>query len=253
MARLLLLGGTHEALKLARALAPKAEIQTITSLAGRTRTPAETLGEVRVGGFGGAEGLARFLEVEAVDLVVDATHPFAAIIARNAAQACRESGVPRLKLLRPAWKEESGDRWTGVESAEQAAGALTGLAKRVFLTVGHRELRAFSRHPEVWYLVRLIDPPDHPLPLARHELVLGRGPFAEADEIALMRSHRIEALVAKNSGGELTYAKIAAARRLGLPVVMLRRPAAPPGETVETVDQALAWIAAHTGSLPEGV
>ena len=251
MARLLLLGGTREALELAHALAAKPAIQTITSLAGRTRTPAQTPGEVRVGGFGGAEGLARFLEVEAVDLVVDATHPFAAIMARNAAEACRKTGVPRLKLLRPAWKEEAGDRWTGVSSAQQAAEALTGLAKRVFLTIGHQDLRAFASHSKIWFLVRLIDPPEGPPPLAAHEIVLGRGPFAEADEIALMRRHGIEALVAKNSGGELTYAKIAAARRLGLPVVMLRRPDPPPGESVETVDQALAWVAAHTGSLPE--
>ncbi len=250
MARLLLLGGTREALELARALAAKADLQTITSLAGRTRTPAETPGEVRVGGFGGAEGLARFLEAEAVDLVIDATHPFAEIMARNAAAACRETGVPRLKLLRPAWKRESGDRWIEVESTEQAAETLPSLAKRVFLTIGHQDLRAFARHSKIWFLVRLIDPPEGPLPLAAHEIVLGRGPFAEADEIALRREYGIEALVAKNSGGELTYAKIAAARRLGLSVIMLHRPDPPPGKSVETVDQALAWIAAHTAERP---
>jgi len=247
MHRLLLLGGTREALELAQAAAGTPELHTITSLAGHTRAPAEITGEVRVGGFGGAEGLARFLEAEAVDFVVDATHPFAAVMARNAAQACRETGVPGLKLLRPAWKSESGDRWIEVESTEQAAEALPGLAGRVFLTVGRRDLQAFSRCPRIWFLVRLIDPPGGPLPIARHEMVLGRGPFAEADEIALMRRHRIEALVAKNSGGDLTYAKIAAARRLGLPVVMRRRPAPPPGATVETVEQALAWIATRPG------
>lgn len=250
MPRLLLLGGTREALDLAQATAGSSHLHTITSLAGRTRAPAQIPGEVRVGGFGGAEGLADYLEAQAIDLLIDATHPFAEVMGHNAARACHVTGVPRLKLLRPAWKKETGDRWIEVEGAEQAAEALPGLATRVFLTIGQRDLQPFSRRPEVWFLVRLIDPPADPLPLPRHELVLGRGPFAEADEIALMREHRIEALVAKNSGGRLTHAKIAAARRLGLPVVMRRRPDAPPGETVETVDQALAWIAARAAARP---
>ena len=247
MLRLLLLGGTREALDLAQAASESAQLRIITSLAGRTRAPAKVPGEVRVGGFGGAEGLAAFLNTQAIDLLVDATHPFAETMAHNAAEACYEAGVPRLKLLRPAWKKREGDRWIEVETSGQAAEALIDLATRVFLTIGQQEIKAFSGHPEIWFLVRLIDAPADPLPLARHELVLGRGPFTESDEVTLMREHRIEALVAKNSGGALTHAKIAAARRLGLPVVMRRRPQAPTGETVETVDQALAWIAAHTG------
>jgi precorrin-6A/cobalt-precorrin-6A reductase len=155
--------------------------------------------------------------------------------------------VPRLKLLRPAWKREPDDRWIEVETAAQAAEALPDLARRVFLAIGRQKIKAFERLAEVWFLVRLIDPPGGPLPLVRHEMVLGRGPFAESDEIALMQGHRIEALVAKNSGGDQTYAKIAATRHLGLPVIMIRRPQAPPGEIVETVDQALAWIAARAG------
>ncbi len=250
MPRLLLLGGTREALDLAQVASGNPRLEIVSSLAGRTRAPAHIPGEVRVGGFGGAEGLARYLEAQPIDLLVDATHPFAETMAGNAAEACREAGVPRLKLLRPAWNRQAGDRWIEVDSAEQAAEALPDPARRVFLTIGQRDLQAFARHPEVWFLVRLIDPPDLPLPLARHELLLGRGPFAEADEIALLRAHRIEALVAKNSGGKLTHAKIAAARRLGLPVVMRRRPQAPPGETVETVDQALARIAARAAEHP---
>ncbi len=245
MPRLLLLGGTREALDLAEATSNNAHLHTITSLAGRTRAPARIPGELRIGGFGGPEGLADYLVSQAIDLLVDATHPFAETMARNAEQACRLSNVPRLKLLRPAWEKDANDRWIEVDSTEQAAATLPGLATRVFLTVGQRDLVAFSRYPEIWFLIRLIDPPADPLPLARHELILGRGPFAEADEVTLLREHRIEALVAKNSGGALTHAKIGAARRLGLPVVMRRRPDPPPGETVETVDQALAWIVAQ--------
>ena len=247
MARLLLLGGTHEALELAQSTAGDPGLHTVTSLAGRTRAPAEVPGEVRVGGFGGAAGLARFLRDRAIDLLVDATHPFAAVMARNAAQACREAGVPRLKLLRPAWRPVPGDLWIEAANAAEVAATLSGLGRRFFLTTGFRDIAAFAGFADAWFLVRLIDKPEAALPLARHELILARGPFAESAEVALMLGHRIEALIAKNSGGDSTYAKIAAARRLSLPAVMIRRPDAPAGETVETVDQALAWIAARAG------
>jgi precorrin-6A/cobalt-precorrin-6A reductase len=245
MTRLLLLGGTREALALAGATAQMGGLHTITSLAGRTRRPAEIPGELRRGGFGGTAGLARYLEDRGIDLVVDATHPFAAVMAENAARACRRTGVPRLKLLRPPWRRKPDDRWIDAESAGQAAEGLSGSARRVFLAIGRRDLPAFEALAETWFLVRLIDPPGDRLPLARYDVILGRGPFVEADEIALMRAHRIEALVAKNSGGTSTYAKIAAAGRLGLPVTMIRRPVPPRGETVETVAQALDWIAAR--------
>lgn len=245
MARLLLLGGTAEALALAQATVGTRGLHTITSLAGRTRRPVDIPGEVRHGGFGGAAGLARYLEEQGIDLVVDATHPFAAVIARNVAEACRETSIPRLKLLRPAWRKEAGDRWIDVENTARAAEALPGRGRRVFLTTGRQDLAAFAGLAELWFLVRLVEPPETPLPLTRHELVLARGPFDEAAEVALMQDHRIETLVAKNSGGVMTYAKIAAAQRLGIPVVMIRRPDAPAGEMVETVDQALAWIAAR--------
>ncbi len=247
MARLLLLGGTAEGLALARSTAGDPGLHTVTSLAGRTRRPADVPGEVRVGGFGGAEGLARHLQEQGIDLLVDATHPFAAVMAQNAAQACHEAGVPRLKLLRPAWRPVPGDLWIEAADAAEAAAALPGLGGRFFLTTGFRDMTAFAGLADAWFLVRLIDRPEAALPLAWHDLILARGPFAEAAEVALMRGHRIEALIAKNSGGHSTYAKIAAARRLGLPVVMIRRPEAPAGEMVETVDQALAWIAARVG------
>ena len=240
--RLLLLGGTGEAAALARRLQDDPRIHAVTSLAGRTKDPASLPGEVRVGGFGGPSGLARYLRGEAIDLVVDATHPFAAVMANNAAEACAAAAVPRLKLLRPAWQKEPGDRWIEVSTTTEAAATLPGLAERIFLTTGRRDLSAFAGLGDIWFLVRMIDPPKAPLPLVRHEVVLGRGPFGEADEIALLKDRSIGALVAKNSGGPSTYAKIAAARRLVLPVVMIARPDPPPGGIADGIEAALAWI-----------
>lgn len=240
--RLLVLGGTREALDLARRTTADPGLHVITSLAGRTRTPAAIPGELRVGGFGGTGGLARYLCEAAIDLVIDATHPFASTMAGNAAQACEAASVPRLKLLRPPWRAVEGDRWIEVPDMAAAAAALPGLAERVFLTTGRRDLAAFAALADTWFLVRLIEPPEEPLPLTRHQLILARGPFAEDDETALLSEHRIQAVVAKNSGGALTYAKIAAARRLALPVVMVRRPEAPAGTTVKDVDAASTWL-----------
>ena len=242
-ARLLLLGGTGEAADLARDVAVMPGLTVITSLAGRTQQPQKLPGEVRVGGFGGVAGLARYLEAQAIDLLVDATHPFAATMAANAAAACAEAGLPRLKLLRPPWRRQEGDRWIEVENAEQAADALSGLARRVFLSSGRQDIAAFTACDDIWFLVRLIDRPAEPLPLKRHELVLARGPFHLDSEAALLNAHGIEAVVSKNSGGQATYSKIAAARQCGLPVVMIERPPTPRGEIVESVEAALGWIA----------
>ncbi len=238
----LILGGTAEAAALARSLAEEARVAVTTSLAGRTRAPAELPGAVRRGGFGGAQALADYLKVQSFDLLVDATHPFAARISRNAAQACAAAGVPRLVLTRPPWTAREGDRWTPVPDAQAAAAALPGLGRRVFLTIGRQELSAFAALTDVWFLVRLVEPPEDPIPLEDFRLVLGRGPFSLARETALLREHGIEAVVSKNSGGAGTYAKIEAARALGLPVVMVERPALPDGETVESVAATLAWI-----------
>lgn len=242
-ARLLLLGGTGEAADLARDVAVMPGLTVITSLAGRTQHPQKLPGEVRVGGFGGAAGLARYLEDQAIDLLVDATHPFAATMAANAAAACAETGLPRLKLLRPPWRRQDDDHWIEVEDAEQAADSLSGLARRVFLSSGRQDIAAFTACKDIWFLVRLIDRPAEPLPLNQHELILARGPFHLDSESALLSAHGIEAVVSKNSGGQATYSKIAAARLGGLPVVMIERPPTPPGETVETVEAALGWIA----------
>jgi precorrin-6A/cobalt-precorrin-6A reductase len=236
----LILGGTAEAVELARACAVGPEVEVISSLAGRTRAPGLPPGEVRIGGFGGAAGLTRFLAERAIDRVIDATHPFAVQIGAHAELACREAGVPRLRLLRPPWIREAGDHWIEVADLAEAAQRLPELGCRVFLTVGHQELGAFARL-DLWFLVRAIEPPDA-LPLRQGQWLAGRGPFSIEDEFALLRAHAIDVLVTKASGGGATYAKLAAARQLGLPVVMVRRPPPPPGPVVDSVEASLAWL-----------
>lgn len=242
---MLVLGGTGEAAALAAALAERAGVEAITSLAGRTRDPAEVRGALRVGGFGGVDGLTAYLRDQSIDLLVDATHPFAALISRNAASACAALGVRRLTLSRPPWAAVPGDRWIPANTIMAAAGLVPRHGKRVFLTVGRQELAAFAGL-SCWFLVRMIDPPEQAPPLEDCEVILGRGPFDETREAALLRQHGIDLLVSKNSGGPATYGKIAAARALGLPVVMIERPEPPGGETVETAEAALAWIGRST-------
>lgn len=242
--RLLILGGTTEARELA-ALATERlgeRLHVITSLAGRTQSPVRPAGEVRCGGFGGASGLASFLRAEAIDYVVDATHPFARRISRHAVAAATAAGVPNLALVRPPWRRSTGDRWIEVADAAAAAALIPGLARRVWLTVGLDELGAFANLAETWFLVRRIEPPSEPLPFPNFELILGRGPFAVANERQLIAAHRIEALVCRASGGGATEAKLAAAREAGIPVIMIRRPPPAADSIVETPAAALAWL-----------
>jgi precorrin-6A/cobalt-precorrin-6A reductase len=239
-ASVLILGGTAEALELAVACAARAGFAVISSLAGRTRAPALPPGDVRIGGFGGVEGLSRFLVERGIDRVIDATHPFAAQMSAHAEQACREAGVLRLRLLRPPWVAVPGDRWIEVADLAEAAQRLPSLGRRAFLTIGRQELEAFAPL-DLWCLVRTIEAPGV-LSLRQGHWLAGRGPFAVEDEIALLRTHAIEALVTKASGGGATYAKLVAARQLGLPVLMIRRPPPPPGPVVGSVAAALAWL-----------
>lgn len=244
--RLLILGGTAEA----RALAARAaerfgrEVEIIVSLAGRTRTPVHDAGTLRVGGFGGAEGLADYLKQQRIDLLVDATHPFAADMAANAIAAARSSGVTLLRLERPSWVQRRGDRWIDAYDARAAARAAARLGRRIFLSFGGRELAAFAGLRGAWFLVRRIDRPRRALPLRRYALTLGRGPFSVGREVALLRRHRIDVVVTKASGGASTRAKLEAARRLGLPVVVIARPDRQPVSTVVSVEEALHRIAA---------
>jgi precorrin-6A/cobalt-precorrin-6A reductase len=249
-AKLLILGGTAEAVELAAACAARPGLAAISSLAGRTRVPALPPGEVRIGGFGGAGGLARFLVERRIECVIDATHPFTAQISAHAEQACRDTGVPRLRLLRPPWTCLAGDCWIEVASFAEAAKRLPGLGRRVFLTLGQRDLDAFAQL-DLWFLVRTIEPPGV-LPLSHGQWLAGRGPFAVEDELALLRTHAIDVLVTKASGGGATYAKLVAARRLGLPVLMIRRPPPPPGPVVGSVAAALAWLDGSISGVPRG-
>ena len=243
--RILILGGTGEAAALAMRLGRIMTFEVVISLAGRTKLPAALPGEVRRGGFGGPEGLARYLTERHIALVIDATHPFAAVISRNAAEACRAAGVPRAALVRPPWRQQPEDRWTTVPDMDAAAALLPDLGTRVFLTSGRQGIEAFAPLEQIWFLVRLIEPPDGPLPLANHAVIYGRGPFTVDLELALLEQHEIGVLVSKNSGGAATHAKLEAARRRGLPVVMIERPPPPDGELVQSVDDAMAWIEAH--------
>ncbi len=243
MPRLLILGGTAEAAALAHALAAALPgLDLVTSLAGRTAGVPRLPGRVRVGGFGGAAGLEEVLRADAVDAVVDATHPFAARISAHAEAACAAAAVPRLVLRRPEWRRVHGDRWVVADDMADAAARLPGLGRRAFLAIGRQELAAFAGVAGVELVVRLLAPSPPPLPSCR--VVVGRGPFAVADEIRLLRDHAVAVVVSKASGGESTYAKIAAARALALPVLLVRRPPPPQGPAVEEVAAALAWVKA---------
>ena len=238
----LILGGTAEARELAFRLTARAGLRVISSLAGRVRDPALPAGELRVGGFGGAGGLAAWLAEQDVSAVIDATHPFAEGISASAAAASGQAGVPLLRLARPPWQAADGDRWHQAASLTEAARVLPGLGNRVFLTTGRQGLAAFAPLAQLWFLIRCVDPPSGPMPPQR-QVILARGPYDAAAELALMRRHRIEVLVSKNSGGQMTAGKLAAARDLGIPVVMVSRPelAAAP-ECCSCAADAESWL-----------
>jgi precorrin-6A/cobalt-precorrin-6A reductase len=241
--KVLVLGGTGEARRLAAALDVDPRFDVVSSLAGRVRAPSMPAGRARVGGFGGPEGLATWMRTEGIDALVDATHPFAANITASAVNASARTGVPLLVLRRPGWTPGPGDRWFRVPTPEAAADALSGLGERVFLTTGRGGLAAFAGLSEHWFLIRTVDPPQPPLP-ARTQVLLDRGPFTVDGERELFTTHRIQVLVTKDSGGPMTAAKLVVARELGLPVVMQDRPPAPDAETVDSVDEALGRLAA---------
>ena len=240
-ARVLVLGGTGEARRLASALARRPGVRVVSSLAGRVGEPSLPEGEVRVGGFGGPEGLVAWLRAEQVTAVVDATHPFAHRITASAAEAATTLGIPLLVLRRPGWQPGPGDDWRWVPSLAAAAEALPALGERVFLSTGRQGLSAFAGLDEHWFLVRTVEAPRPPMPRRVH-VVLDRGPYTVDGEDALLRRHRIDVVVTKDSGGEATAAKLVAARGLGLPVVVVRRPPEPDAPSVETVDAAVSWL-----------
>ena len=252
MRKLLLLGGTAEAVQLAnRVGALSAQIRCVTSLAGRTRNPRKVMGEVRVGGFGGTRGLTQYIAGEQIDLLVDATHPFAAQMALHASIAAKAAKIDHVKLLRPAWVACKGDHWLSVNSTQEAASVLQQSTlsdcNKVFLTTGYQGIEVFQSLSDHEFLVRLVDHREQVANSANFQLLTDRGPFDVDAEVALMKRHRIKCVVSKNSGGEATYAKIEAARRLALPVIMIRRPAPPPGLVVDTVAAVMHWLESHLG------
>ena len=242
---ILILGGTAEAARLARAahetFAGKARV--VVSLAGRTRAPAALPVETRTGGFGGAAGLADYLRAEKIALLVDATHPFAQRISANARLACAAANVPRLQLVRPQWTIPKLARVTWAASLEEAAVLLPDIGKAAFLAVGGRGLAAFAHIKDVRLVARAVEMPDEKPPAI--EIVLGRPPFMVESERDLLERLKVDTLVARASGGASGLAKIEAARDLKLSILLIRRPEPEPGECVATVEDALAWIAAR--------
>lgn len=246
--RILLLGGTTEAGLLARALADD-NADAVYSYAGRTDAPGIQPLPTRVGGFGGIAGLQTYITTEAITHVIDATHPFAARISTNAVHATQATGIPLLALERAPWEANAQDNWTHVPDLSTAATRLGPHPRRVFLAIGRQHLAAFANAPQHHYLLRLVDAPTEDLPLPHTTVTVARGPFTVAGDTALLRDHCTDIVVAKNAGGKGAVAKIAAARALGLPVIMMDRPHIPARAVVRSVKDVMDWVAAHQSAL----
>ena len=247
---LLILGGTGEAASLADRLGGDRRLQVTTSLAGRTSNPRSIAGSVRIGGFGGAEGLRAYLARERMGMLVDATHPFASRISAHAVAACARCGIDRLQLLRLPWDVQPGDRWICVRSMEEAAGQIQASHKTVFLTTGQKGIELFSALDDVRFVVRLVEAPKTRLPIKQHTLILARGPYSAREEERLLQEHQVDLVVAKNSGGAATYAKISASAKLGIPVLMVDQPPQAAGSKVDSVEAAHAWVMARLKTAP---
>ena len=223
-------------------LAARGDLDVTLSLAGRTAAPVPHAVPVRIGGFGGADGLADYLIRQRIDALIDATHPYATVISENAIAAARKTGVAFIALRRPAWSRVEGDRWTEVDDTAAAVRALGEPPRRVFVALGRNDLAPFVTAPQHFYLFRSVDPIDPPLPVPDARYVTARGPFSEAHDRALMADHGINVVISKNSGGNAAYGKIAAARTLGVEVIMIRRSSATNAAAVTTIDEAVAWL-----------
>lgn len=238
---LLVLGGTVEATALCK-LIDAAGLRATVSFAGRVARPARHPVPRRIGGFGGVAGLVEYLRDNSITHVIDATHPFAAQMSRNAVAACAQTGVPLVALTRAPWVAQAGDAWTHVPDIAGAVAALEGRARRVMLAVGRMHLVEFAPNPQHFYLLRLVDAPDMPPDFPDHHVLVSRGPFTTDADMALMRAHKIDLVVSKNSGGTGAYAKIEAARALGLPVVMIDRPSLPDRAELNAPADVIAWV-----------
>jgi precorrin-6A/cobalt-precorrin-6A reductase len=241
--RVLVLGGTTEASALAKLLAGDPRFDAILSLAGRTSNPTPQPLATRVGGFGGIEGLVRWLRAEKADTVIDATHPYAAQMSAHAVAACKQVDVPLGSIVRPPWKRQEDDSWRIVPTAEAAAAALGKMPLRVFLSLGRQDLHAFTSAPQHRYLARTIEAPEQTALPPNIRILQARGPFDRDSEAKLLSEQEVDVIVSKNSGGTATYAKIEAARELDLPVIMIARPDKPTGHVLGSPAEAVAWLA----------
>ena len=241
--RILVLGGTGDSARLIPQLAALPNVELIASLAGRTPKPnIPQVCQVRMGGFGGVDGLVNYLKTEKIGLLLDMTHPFAAQISHNAAIAAESVGIPRLLFCRPAWGEEEGDRWITAMDHQAAASLIPGIADRIFLTIGRQELSAFATVMNCWFLMRMITLPSNTTLRPPGEILLDQGPFDLDKEMQLLIHYNIGAIVSKNSGGTAAQAKIIAARHLGLPIIMIPRPKLPDGEVVSNLEAIVPWV-----------
>ena len=240
--RVLILGGTGDARELTNRVATMTGVEAIASLAGRTNQPIAPISNVRFGGFGGVEGLVNYLREMQINVLIDATHPFATQISENAAQAAQEVGISRLLLNRLPWDKLPGDDWIEVNSNVDAAKVLESQGQRVFLTIGRQEISTFAYLQNIWFLMRMIDPPQTNSLTPPGLIVYDKGPFHLENEKEILSQYSIDTIVSKNSGGNATYAKIIAARQLGIKVIMVKRPLIPPGEEVNDVESAVMWL-----------
>lgn len=244
MKRLLILGGTGDANKLAAMTNEMLDLATIYSLAGRTHNPNIPLCKIRTGGFGGVDGLVNYLRTAKINFVIDATHPFADKIAANALEACNRVNIPRIKFCRPPW-EPNEITWFSALTYSETVRKISTMGERIFLSIGANNLEAFSILSNKWFLIRAIEKPIHPIPLKNHNIIFERGPFDEIQERTLLTNFRIDVLVSKNSGGP-PAAKLNAAHKLGIPIVVIEKPIPPAGKLVYTIEKTLDWLSNQT-------
>jgi precorrin-6A/cobalt-precorrin-6A reductase len=223
-------------------LAKRGDLDVTLSLAGRTAHPVPQAVPVRTGGFGGAAGLADYLIANEIDALIDATHPYASVISANAVEAAGRTGIAFITLRRPLWTAVVGDRWVEVNDTPAAVAAIGAKSRNVFVALGRNDLAPLAAAPQHNYLIRSVDPVDPPLPLPHAAYITARGPFSEAHDRALMSAHAIDVVIAKNSGGDAAYGKIAAARALGMNVILVRRSPALAAPSVETIDDVMQWL-----------
>lgn len=241
--KILLLGGTTEAREISEVLAKCANSEAVMSLAGATSIPGAYPLPLRIGGFGGAEGLSRYLVENQIDLLVNATHPYANRMWQNAIDAARQAGVPLVIFHRPEWAPTAADRWSYARDVDAVVSKLRRVrARNVFLPLGRKELIKFEAVPKHRYLIRAIETFDPPLDLPHVTYVKARPPFDKVAEIALMKRHKIDLMVVKNSGGSASYAKMIAARELGIDTMVIRRPYMPGVQHCRNVAETLAAV-----------